>query len=91
MRPASTNWPTHPKAHLMMTYLKETFNYEEELVESNLLNGSFDTYWDDAQIDNYEDKKGPELEENDCAFFAKLDVMIEELRNWKFDPNYSKE
>jgi hypothetical protein len=64
---------------------------EEELVESNLLNGIFDTYCDDAQIDDYEDEKGPELEENDCAFIAKLEGMIEELRMWKFDPNYSKE
>jgi hypothetical protein len=101
---AGTNWPTQPKAHLMMTYLKETFNYtvekaasihvqyeEEELVERNLLNGIFDTYCDDAQIDDYEDEKGPELEENDCVFFAKLDGMIEELRTWKFDPNYGEE
>jgi hypothetical protein len=27
---ASTNWPTQPKAHPMMTYLKETFNYKTE-------------------------------------------------------------
>jgi hypothetical protein len=101
---ASVNWPTHPKAHLMMAYLKERFNYtgekaanihvqyeEEELVESNLLNGNFDTYHDDAQIEDYEDEKGSELEEYDCAFFAKLDGMIEELRMCKFDPDYSEE
>jgi hypothetical protein len=107
---ASANWPTQQKAHLMMTYHKETFNYkteeqdtvekaasihmqyegnkkhnEEELVESNLLNGIFDMYSNDTQIEDYEDKKGPELVENDCVFFAKLEGMIEELKMWKFD------
>jgi hypothetical protein len=43
------------------------------------------------QIEDYEDKKGPELVEHDCVFFVKLEGMIEELKMWKFDKNYSEE
>jgi hypothetical protein len=41
---------------------------EEELVECDLLNGTWNTYCDNAQIEDYEDEKGPELVENDCVF-----------------------
>jgi hypothetical protein len=64
---------------------------EEELVECDLLNGHGICTVDNAQIEDYEDEKGPELVENDCVFFAKLEGMIEELKMWKFDENYSKE
>jgi hypothetical protein len=32
-------------------------------------------------------KKGPELVEDDCVFFAELEGMIEELKMRKFDEN----
>jgi hypothetical protein len=58
---------------------------EDELVESNLVNRVFDTYCNDVKNEDFEDKKEPELEEDDGVFFVKLEGMIEELKMWKFD------
>jgi hypothetical protein len=63
----------------------------EKLVESNLFNGIWNTYCDDVKYEDYEDKKGPELEEENGVFFVKLEGMIEELKMWKFDENYARE
>jgi hypothetical protein len=56
-----------------------------------LLNGIFDTYCNDVNIEEYQEEKEPELEDDNDFFVLKLEGMIEELKMEKLDENYAKE
>jgi hypothetical protein len=71
-------WPDHAKAHLMITYLKNYFDVEEDIVEE-------DDVEEDVNVEEDDDVEEDDVEEDDVEEDVNVeeddDVFIERLSN----------